>query len=195
MEDRVLNRELVAEFFKDSRGKVRLINLIVLQETVSNHSGKVYVSRDQYDVDYSRHYGYLFHMSGSGGGPPVEVSGIYFVKGTPEVEEKEPQWVHPKDSPPWTGKRTLAIRKRNQTRRIPQLPKAFDVAEGEDLLDWLHTNGIEGESVWCSTCRDCFPGSDDWNLCKHCWWCDNSGTYSTPSERCKCKNREECQED
>lgn len=192
MTDQVLNRELVAEFFKSAGGKVRLNSLIVLQEEIGHHDGKLYISRKFYDVDYSRQFGYLFHMSGFGGGPPIEVSGIYFVKGTPEIEEKETTLVDAKDSPPWKGAGTLKIRERNRTRRISRLPKALDLKDGQDLLDWLQNNGIEGDAVWCSICHDYFPGSDDYNLCEHCWWCDKTGNYSTPDERCDCMSREDC---
>jgi hypothetical protein len=191
-----LNRELVAEFFKDSGGRVSLNNLTVLQDRESLHYQKVLTYREYYDVDYSRQFGYIFHMSGAGGSGPIEVSGIYFVKGEPKIKEKAPTWVDARDSDPFEDKpRTQAVRTRNRTRRITRLPKAFNLQDGEDILDWLRTNGIESESVWCSTCRDCFPGSDDWNLCKHCWWCDKTGTYSTPDERCDCKSRDDCRQD
>jgi hypothetical protein len=196
MQERVLNRDVVAEFFKDSRGRVRINNLTVFQEEWSNYAGKVITSRQYWDVDYSRQYGYVFHMSGCGGSGLVEVSGIYFVKGEVEIKEIDPQWVDSRDEPPFEEQpRTLIVRKRNRTRRLAKLPKAIDLREGEDILDWLQNNGIEGDSAWCSVCRDCFPGSDDWNLCKHCWWCDKTGNYSTPDERCDCKSREDCRGD
>lgn len=196
MQEQILKREIVAEFFKDSGDRVRLNNLTIFQEEVSNYDRKVYVSRQYWDVDYSRQYGYLFHMSGCGGDGPVEVSGIYHVKGDLEIVEKDPQWVDSRDNPPFEKRaRTKAIRKRNRTRCLSRLPKTFDLSDGEDIFDWLCSNGIEGDSVWCSKCRDCFPGTDDWNLCVHCWWCDKTGDYSTPTERCNCKNRDECQGD
>lgn len=196
MEERKLNRELVAEFYKDSGGRVRLNNLTVLQDEYSLHYRKVFTHRHYYDVDYSKNYGYIFHMSGAGGSGPIEVSGIYFVKGKPKIKEKEPTWVDARDSEPFEEQpRTQAVRKRNRTRRMTRLPKAFDLRDGEDILDWLENNGIHGESVWCSICHDCSPGSDDWNLCEHCWWCDATGEYSTPDSRCTCKDRDECRGD
>jgi hypothetical protein len=77
---------------------------------------------------------------------------------------------------------------------LPKLPKAFlreaEVLQpGWDLLDWLEHFAIHGEAVWCSVCHDYYPGEE---LCKHCWWCDKTGWYSTPDERCKCKDQEEC---
>lgn len=192
MQEDVQNRTVIAEFFKDGRGVVRVNNLTVIEEERGGFHKEIW------DVDYSRKYGYIVHQSGAGGEvSPIEVRGIYHVSGTgnPEIVETEPQWVDARDSPPWTGARTLAIRKRNQTRRLTKLPKAIDIQPNQDMLAWLQSNGIEGDSVWCSTCRDCFPGTDDWNLCVHCWWCDKTGDYSTPSERCACKSREECRTD
>lgn len=205
MEAPELHREVVGHFWKDSSKRVRLTALTVLQEVNSHAAGGVYVSREEWDVDYSKTFGYLFHNSGGGGDDSIEVSGIYHVSAnciarrllgeplgelrTPVIVEKEPQWVG-RDA-----KGTKVIRKRNKTRRIFKLPKTIDLSEGEDLLDWLQTNGIEGDAVWCSTCKDFFPGQDDYNLCKHCWWCDKTGNYSTPSDRCTCKDREGCRED
>jgi hypothetical protein len=202
MESPELHREVVGHFWKDSSKRVRLCSLTVLKESKSSFNGNIFLSRDEYDVDYSKTFGYIFHNSGSGGDESIEVSGIYYVTvnaitkrllgeplgelRTPTIVEKEPQWVG-KDA-----KGTKAIRKRNRTRRIFKLPKAIDLSDGEDLLDWLQSNGIEGDSVWCSTCKDFFPGQDDWNLCKHCWWCDKTANYSTPNDRCTCKDRDEC---
>ena len=194
MKEQILTRSVVAEFFKDGRGIVRVNNLTVLQEE-KGYEGRVYVCKQLWDVDYSRKFGYLLHMSGAGGRSTIEVRGIYHVSGigNPKIVEIEPQWVDARDSEPFDDKpRTIAVRKRNRTRRLTKLPKAIDLKPGQDMLDWLQSNGIESDSVWCSICRDCFPGNDDWNLCDHCWWCDKSGFYSTPDERCTCKNREEC---
>ena len=201
MEAPELHREVVGHFWKDSSKRVRLTALTVLQE-VRPAAGDVYVAREEWDVDYSKTFGYLFHNSGGGGDETIEVSGIYHVTVSclarkllgeslgelrpPRIIEKDPQWVGK------SKRKTEEIRKRNRTRQLFKLPKAIDLNEGEDLLDWLQTNGIEGDAVWCSTCRDFFPGTDDWNLCKHCWWCDKTGTYSTPNDRCDCKSREEC---
>jgi hypothetical protein len=131
----------------------------------------------------------------SGGFHEPEVSGIYFLAGDMKVKEKPCQLVDDRDKPPWKSKRTKAIRERNRTRRLAKLPKAFDMDGFENLLEWLQQNAIEGDAVYCSICRDYFPGTDDWNLCEHCWWCDKTGDYSTPSERCKCKDRDACRND
>lgn len=204
-----LNREVVGMFYKDSSNRIRLNNLVVLQECGKN-DGNVYLVCEQWDVDYSRKYGYLYHMSGCGGDESIEVRGIYHTTATYMAKrllgestgalvpliiiEKEPQWVDSRDKAPFDNKpRTLAVRKRNRTRRISNLPKDIVLREGQDLLDWLDSNGINGDAVWCSTCKDYVPGAD-YDLCEHCWWCDKIGTYSTPNDRCGCKSREECRE-
>lgn len=185
---------LVGTFYKTSGKRLTLDSLTVITEEVSRHDGKTYRGRDGYDVDWSKAFGYIFHNSSGGGEHTVEVSGIYFASGEVEVKEKPAEFVDAHDKPPWKSKRTKAIRERNKTRRLAKLPKAFDMTGVGNLLEWLQQNGIEGDAVYCSICRDYFPGTDDWNLCKHCWWCAKIGDYSTPSERCKCKDREECDE-
>ena len=190
MEREQLNRELVGEFFEAEDGTIRLNALTVFQDERTHRSKHIY------DVDYSKEYGYIFHMSGGGGGrgQVIEVSGLYFVVGKLKVIEKEAQWVDSQDRPPWVGEKTLAIRKRNATRRLTELPLMFVGAEDGDLLAWLENSAIESESVWCSICDDCFPGENNCDLCVHCWWCDKTGWWSTPSERCACKDREECED-
>lgn len=190
MQEQMPNRTVVAEFFKDGRGIVRANSLTVIRED----RGRIH--KEIWDVDYSRKFGYILHMSGAGGEiSAIRVSGIYHVSGNgnPKIAEQEPQWVDSRDSDPFDDKpRTIAVRKRNRTRRLIKLPKAIDLQPEQDMLDWLQSNGIEGDSVWCSICRDFFPGTDDWDLCNHCWWCDKTGNYSTPDERCDCNGREEC---
>lgn len=186
----------VAEFHKASNGKLTLFSLVTF-ERGTEHDGRQYVLRATYDVDFSRTYGYLFNQSGFGGNNTVSISGIYFACGKVTIKETPCQLVDPLDKPPWRGKKTRTIRERNRTRRLKRLPKAFtsDTAislglkPGEDLLDWLQNNAIEQDAVYCSDCRDFVPGDQ---LCQHCWWCDKISWYSTPAERCKCKDREEC---
>lgn len=197
-------REVVSHFYKDSSKRVHLNGLTVLEEKTDGYV------QTSYDVDYSRQFGYIFHMSGAGGNNEIEVRGLYHVtarvvarrllgeKGTlpaPRIIKKAPQWVDSRDMPPFDNQpRTQAIRKRNPTSLLARLPRAFDVPPGQDLLDWLQNNGIEGESVWCSTCRDFFPGENNCALCEHIWWCEKIGDYSTPENRCTCKDFEECRE-
>lgn len=182
-------RAIVAEFYKDSGGRVTLFSLTALEYKVRRHDGKSYLHRDMYDVEHSRKYGYIYHMSGAGGGMEVEVSGIYFVSGEVKIKEKPCQLVSPTDKPPWRSKKTRIIRERNRTRRLRKLPKAFQHEPATDLLQWLETYAIDEEAVYCSICRDYMPGGE---LCKHCWWCKEIGWYSNPDERCKCKNRQIC---
>jgi hypothetical protein len=183
---------VAAEFHKDSGGRLELFSLWVRTQEVSRHDGKTYFGADGYDVEWSKyHHSYIFHNSSSGFHKP-EVSGIYFLSGDMKVKEEPCQLVDARDKPPWKGKRTQAIRKRNRTRRLARLPKAFDMDDCENLLDWLEQNGIESDAVWCSTCRDWFSGGELYETCEHVWWCDKTATYSTPDERCKCKDRDEC---
>ena len=182
-------RKIVAEFHKVAGRALRLFSLTVIADKVGRDGGQ-YVSRTIYDVDHSRTYGYIYHESGAGGGArPVEVSGIYFASAGVAVKESPTTLVHHADRPPWRSKKTKAIRKLNRTRRLRSLPRAFDVESGDDLLDWLHCNAIDGEAVWCSECGDHLPES---SLCDHVWWCGKNGEWSTPSDRCGCASQEEC---
>lgn len=181
-------REIIAEFHKTAGKRLELFSLITIEEK-EGHDGQKVLSRSIYDVDWSRTYGYVFHESGSGGRDVVEVSGIYWVSGGSKVRELPTTLVSSSDKPPWKSKATLAIQRRNRTRRLRKLPKVFHLEEGQDLLAWLEREAIEDETVWCSTCRDWLPSQD---ICRHIWWCDRSCSYSTPDERCKCKDREEC---
>ena len=183
---------VAAEFHKDSGGRLELFSLWTRTEGVSRHDGKTYVGSDGYDVEWSKyHQTYIFHNSSRGFHEP-EVSGIYFLAGDMKVKEKPYTRVDGGDKPPWQSKRTKAIRERNRTRRLAKLPKAFDMSHVENLLEWLQCNGIESDAVYCSTCRDWFPGDSSWDCCEHVWWCDKTCDYSTPDERCKCKDRETC---
>ena len=184
---------VAAEFYKDSGGRLELFSLFARTETVSRHDGETYIGSDGYDVEWSKTYqSYIFHNSSSGLFPP-EVSGIYFLWGDMKVKEKPCTLIDSRDKPPWRSKRTKAVRKRNRTRRLAKLPKAFDMDGLGNLLEWLQQNGIESGASWCSECRDWLPENED-VLCDHCWWCTKTATWSTPDERCKCKNREDCDE-
>lgn len=183
-----LQRATVAEFQKDSGGRLTLFSLTAItHETASD--GRQYISRELYDVDHSREYGYIFHMSGGGGGSEVTVNGIYFATGDVRIKEQPTMLVSARDKPPWRSRETRAIRTRNRTRRLRRLPKAFNDGRSVDLLEWLQHHAIEGDAIYCSTCRDWLPET---SLCGHSWWCHKTGAWSTSSERCKCKDREEC---
>jgi hypothetical protein len=181
------NRAIVAAFVKWGSDPTRLWSFTLFKQQDG------YRSRTEYDVEWSRQYGcYLYHMSGGGGGDVVEARGPYHVSGDVAVRERAPQWVSARDRPPWKGKRTLNIQRRNTTRRLRQLPMSFsDMKPGWDLLDWLKWNAIETDAVYCSACDDWLPDTSN-APCDHVWWCDKNGWWSTPSERCKCKDREEC---
>lgn len=181
-------RATVAEFHKTAGGRLSLFSLTVLSPETAR-DGRQYIYRETYDVEHSREYGYIFHQSGGGGGPEVTVDGIYFAAGAVQIKEQPTKLVDARDKPPWRSKATRAIRARNRTRRLRRLPKAFTDGRSADLLEWLQHNAIEGDAVYCSTCRDYRPES---SLCEHCWWCNTAGIWSSPGERCKCKDREEC---
>lgn len=181
-------RAVVAEFIRSGNRSPELWSLTVIEEK-TDRDGREYLYRTIYDVEVSRQYGYLYHQCGAGGCGPVKVSGLYFVSGDALVLEGPCQLVDYKDNPPWRGRKTRIIRKRNRTHRLLALPNPFRLRDNQDLLHWLHENAIEQDAVWCSECRDHYPEED---LCEHCWWCDKTGWFSTPTERCKCKDREEC---
>lgn len=161
-----MTRGVVAEFHKSAGGRLRLFAITTLTEEIG-HDKRLWIGRTGYDVDYSRTYGcYIWHESSGGGDDVIEVSGPYFKSGDVEVKEEPTTLVDGRDKPPWKSKRTAAIRKRNRTRQMKALPKAFVLNEGEDLIDWLENNAIQDESVYCSTCRDDLPSEQ---LCEHCW--------------------------
>lgn len=180
-----MDRAIVAEFFRPPHGTTRLHALTVVEDRISRE-GKAYRSRTQYDVEWSRKLGYyLFHQSGGGGGEQVEIGGIFFTSGPAKVKKKQAQWVDGNDKPPWRSRRTKELRRVNKTRCLPQLPRHIDLieADGGDLLKWLERTSVDVDAVYCSECRDWVRGD---HLCKHCWWCDKVGWYSTPAERCNC---------
>jgi hypothetical protein len=59
-------------------------------------------------------------------------------------------------------------------RRIKRLPNGFQ-------RQTLFENAIEGETIWCSRCKDQILEEDP---CDHIWWCDTCGTWSVPGDRC-----------
>lgn len=189
-----MRRVVIAQFFQSAFGAPKIHSIVTIADVIG-HQGSPYTERRGYDVEWSRHFDcYLYHHSGCGGGAEVVMSGLYHVSGNAgmaRIKEKPAEWVHSRDKPPWRSKQTRLIRKRNRTHRLLSLPKHIRTEGGGDLLDWLARNGIEQDAVHCSECQDWLPGNE---LCRHCWWCDKTGWYSTPWERCECKDREECDE-
>ena len=181
---------ILAEFHKYPSKRLRLFSVYVLSEGMS-YEGKQIRYVDGYDVEWSKAYqSYIFHNSSSGI-MPKKISGIYYISGDMKVKEKPCDLVDVRDKAPWKGKKTRIIRERNRTRRLKRLPKAFDMDGVSNLLEWLQANGIEEDAVYCSECRDWLPTDQD-EPCDHCWWCANTATWSTPDERCSCKDRDEC---
>lgn len=184
-------KAIVAEFHLAADRRMTVCSLTTIVR-ITAHDGKRYELQRVYDVDWSKTCGcYIFHMSGAGGSQPITVSGIYVASGPVETQETPTTLVDGRDHPPWRSRETRVIRRLNHTRRLRKLPKSFDLAPGQHLLDWLQHHGIEAPSVYCSTCKDHLPDTD---LCEHCWWCDKTGWYSTPSERCGCADSDECSE-
>lgn len=185
-------RSVISTFLRTAGRRTHLWSLVVIEPT-RGHDGKTYLSQYLYDVEWSRRFGYIFHMSGAGGFD-LEVEGLYHVSGDlhgEKVTEKPCRLIDPNDRPPYRSAKTKAIRDRNKTRRI-RLPKQF---QGEpDVLAWLELNGINSDAVFCATCDDWLPGDNACDWCPHIWWCEKTGWYSTPSERCGCSSREQCQE-
>jgi hypothetical protein len=160
-----LQRSVITQFHR-SAGKRTVIWSLIVLEPERGHDGKTYLSQRHYDVEHSRRFGYLFHMSGSGGFP-LKVDGLYHVSGNlngDTVIEEPCQLVDSSDRPPWRSRKTRAIRERNRTRLI-RLPKQFS---GEpDMLAWLERNGIQSDAVFCATCRDYLPGDNAYDWCEH----------------------------
>jgi hypothetical protein len=130
-----VTRAIVAEFHKDSGGRLKLWSMTVIKE--NGRDGRVWICREQYNVEWSRKYGYIFEATGFGGScDAIDVSGIYFTSGDVKIKENPCQLVDARDKPPWRGKRTKAIRTRNRTRRLRVLPKVFELETGWDLLDF-----------------------------------------------------------
>lgn len=181
----------VVTIFQRTAGKRTYPWSLIVFEPERDHKGEWQLYQHLYDVEYSKRFGYIFHMSGAGAFP-LEIDGLYHVSGDLDgksVIEKPCQLVDSSDNPPWKGAKTKAIRARNGTRRI-RMPKAF--SDAPDMLAWLQNNAIQGDAVFCTECRDLFPGDNECDWCEHIWWCDKTGLYSTPNERCKCKSRKEC---
>lgn len=114
-----------------------------------------------YDVDWSDHdRQYIYNQSGGG-------SCTFPMK----IE----------DGPFWVAKR-VKFRNPKKHERV-QLPKEFN----GDPLKYLQTYAHEGQPIYCSVCESYFPDDDH---CRHIWWCDDNGWYSTPDERF-----DECQDE
>lgn len=180
----------VAEFHKAAGKRLELRSMTIERES-DGYRGKRVVSHDIYDVDFSKRYGYMYHMSGSDGGDrPTTVSGPYFMRGKIRIKEAPTRLISPDDNPPFRSKKTRAIRALNKTRRLRELPGYFR-GHG-NLWNWLIREGIETEPVYCSVCKDYFPED---SRCKHIWWCEETYGWSTPSERCGCSIRSICEGD
>lgn len=189
MDERETVTGVVGHFYRSGNGDTRLFALTVIREGVSRHTGGAYISKGTYDVEWSKRYGYLFGMTGcGGGGRTVEVDGLFHCSGDIEIERKPCRLVDLRDKPRYCGRATRRIRRINATRRMMRPPIHIDLRHGQNLFDWLVSNGIEQDAVWCAECRDWVRGD---YLCKHCWWCDKNRWYSTPSESCG-HPREEC---
>lgn len=118
--------------------------------------------RNYYDVEYCKRDKQLYyHFSGGGGTEALEPQeGVVF-------------WTAP-DFPvkPEPG----AVRRKRATYR-KKLEEAFN---GQ----WF--DGIsESECEYCPVCDDHLPTEDvGFSLCDHVWWCDDTGWWSKPGERC-----------
>jgi len=179
---------VVGHFYRSPSGDTRLFTLTVIQKGVSRHTGESYISKNIYDVEWSKLHGYLFNMTGGSSGRTVEVDGLFHCSGDVEIIRTPCRLVDPRDRPHYRGRATTRIRRINATRRMMRPPRHIDMQPGQNLFDWLYCNGIEQDAVYCSECHDWVRGDE---LCAHCWWCDKNCWYSTPSDRCG-HPREEC---
>lgn len=163
----------IAIFHKRPNGHFELFSVYT--------SGPDFTHTTGYDVDWCKRDGlYYYHMSS--GGPllpdhPMPVDGIYWSE-RPDIVKEQPSTLV-----------NAASRKRNKTRRLARIPKAFtrdrwkSNATYPDIFAWLEDNGVQGSVNYCSECEDEIP--DD-QPCEHIWWCEEHGLWSTPSERIEC---------
>jgi len=143
-----------ADFHVEKDGTVRLFSLA---------TGDEHGPHTIWDVDWSKTYGYVFHMSGNGRFEMI-ASGVYWAADGVQVKEVPSNYID------------AEARERNPVKRI-EVPTEF---EGLDLLEWLENNAIQDDTVYCSVCDDHLPSE---SLCEHCWWCEDACDYSTPTER------------
>jgi hypothetical protein len=158
---------IAAAFLLDKTGRYELIRFWTWQRCQNHRGGGGRLN--VFDVDWCRRDGdYLWHLSGGGGQPPVTIDGPYWTPSKRWVHESPCLLVH------------AEARQRNITRRLSKLP--MDLNGCTDLKDYLESYERQDESVYCAKCLDDLPSE---NLCAHCWWCEDVGWYSTPSERSK----------
>lgn len=176
------NEQAVAvAFFKKPNGRFELFSIFTSE-------GPDFRSCSGYDVDWCKRDGVYYYHNSSGSpllpNDPIEIDGIYWCLRPEIVKAKRCNLI---------GREN---RKRNKTRRLLTIPKAFTHDRWNanksysDIFDWLQENGIEDSTNYCSECEDSIP---DGEPCEHIWWCDEHGIWSTPTERdrgfkCDCES-------
>lgn len=129
------------------------------------HDGKPYHAIEYYDFDWCERDGAMYyHLSGAGGGAKFSL--------------------YPCSSPyqVWAAKGVKLVREDTKGRWHPAT--ILDSPLPGWPLDRLFDMAWESETEYCPVCRDDFPSDDAYTLCDHVWWCDESGDWSKPGERC-----------
>lgn len=168
----------IAIFHKRPNGRFELFSVYT--------TGPDFRYRNGYDVDWCRRDGLYYYHSSSGGplmpNNPMPVDGIYW-SAKPELVKEQSSTIC-----------NRASRKRNKTRRLAGIPRAFTKYRWKsshkyrDIFDWLQDNGREDTAIFCAECEDHLPVE---NPCEHIWWCEVNGWWSIPTERfdkCKCED-------
>lgn len=142
---------------------------------IEYHDGKpfsVTTTNSTYDVEWCKRDECLyFHESGGGGIDswfPVTPQSVYWLR--PDLKpsisiRREPYY---RDA---TAQDDIGTR---LAEPLPDYPLDLIISEC----------GNDGECEYCPTCDDHLPTSDGYELCDHVFWCETTGWWSKPGERC-----------
>lgn len=160
------NEDIVMVEFRKEEGKDELVPW----EITTQHGEYSRISR--YDIEYTKTYGYYcYSLSGSGGNMSLWHPDAFYLR-----DDHVNQGVCENFS-------------LYSDKRLIEFPLAQE--KWDEFLEQL----IEGETVYCSECDDRLPERAAYRPCEHVWYCDDCSQYSTPDERCECKEEEEDEND